>query len=179
MQIGLIVLFWLGISGAVIGIYFILNNLLKGTIIADYFRAISTVIVFFLLVGIITTTVTTLVDRFCPSCVFYSSFGFYPTPEIKNLEGQRFSFGDSGHSDLEFYTDKKTIEKIVTVCDLKEQNKPSFPRTDIEKINQLTEKQETKVYFSEHFRSSFSFSRATLIYDESSGKVYFHWNGVD
>jgi hypothetical protein len=179
MQIGLVILFWLSILSVVVIVYFISNYLFKGSFIADLFQSASLVIVCFFVVGISVTIITTLVDRFCSSCVFYSSFGFYPTSEIKNLEGQRFSLGDSGYSDLEFYADKKTIQKIVNTCDFDEQYKPSFPKTDIKDINELVEKQETKIYFSRHFNSGFSFSKATLIYDEESEKVYFHWNGVD
>jgi hypothetical protein len=48
-----------------------------------------------------------------------------------------------------------------------------------DKCWQPAQASDVRYFVSEHFDASFAFSRAYLIYEPSSGRAYFSWEGID
>ncbi len=178
MGIGFVLTIWLAICGVITAAYLLLfrsrvaTSLKKATAI---FGAVIGVV-------IALNIVIRIPDCF-PSYVYESSFGIAPTPDVLELKGYRFKFGDSGDAFLRFRANKQTIEGIVARTRLYGINEIMFKRqTDSISPPSYWKPFEGKpklFYESNRFDDSFGSSRAILCYDESNEVAHFYWIGVD
>jgi hypothetical protein len=179
MGIGFVIFIWFVFFLTFAGIHIVLKHFAKGTFLEDIVKAVMMVFVTFAIFMGCFTVGTILLDRFCSSCVFYSSFGFFPTNDIQNLSGQKFAFGDAGQANLRFKADKKTVEKIISENLFLDRFKESFVKSEDVNLKEFAVKPKTKFYQSPKLKMGFGNGQATLVYDEESGEVYFYNYGVD
>lgn len=180
MGIGFVLTLW-----AVIGIIILASYLLLSRLGRRYPFAAETkraIVPLFAAVGMTVALVITvnIVRDLFPAQVFESVFGFPPTSDVKELEGRRFIFGDSGDAFLRFRADKQTIERIVTGARLYKITEDTFKsRASSQSHWKPFEGKPTLFYESQSFDDSFGYSSAILCYDGSTGLAHFYWVGVD
>ncbi|MBO0861113.1 MAG: hypothetical protein J2P21_22040 [Chloracidobacterium sp.] len=184
MGIGFVLMFWALIGGVVMALYLPLSRLGRRYPFADDTKR---ALVFFSAVADIAGAILFIVNivrNSSPSLVFESSFGFSPTSDVKELEGGRSIFGDSGETFLRFRASRQTIQSIVAGRRLYEIDENMFmSQAPHDSASQSYWKpfdgKPTLFYESQRFDDSFGSSSAILCYDESAGVAHFYWIGVD
>jgi hypothetical protein len=182
MGIGFVILLWLAVGLISLLIYLGLSTLAKRSPRAALLRKVFVAFVAALVIPIGLLASINVASDFFPSHVFKSSFGFAPTPDVTELKGVRSTFGDSGSAHLCFRAEEGTIKRIINSHSFVEgsgQSKPSDKTTASGECRQPALSSDVRYYVSEHFDESFAFSHALLIYEPSSGRAYFSWEGID
>lgn len=183
MGIGIVILFWLSVSGMLFAGYLGLRALGRISRKANLLKNVFVAVVAAVAIPIAVLIVTNFVLGFFPSYVFRSTFGFDPPPSISELEGGKSVFGDSGEIYLRFRTDKTTINRIADArfVELNEEQAKHL-LAQLSKGSSggsLFASPTTRVYRAVKFDESFGSSTATLMYDEASGVTEFYWLGID
>lgn len=179
MGIGFVAIIWMIFVLTLVGIYLILSHFARGTFLEDFAKAgmmVFVVLVIFVAGFII---ITTLLDRFSPTYVFYSSSGSFPSSSIKDLKGQKSSFGDAGQASLRFKADKDTVDKIIKENSFLDRFKEAFSKSEDENLREFSTKTKAKFYQSPTMKMGFGQGGAILAYDEESENVYFYSYGID
>ncbi|MEW6130830.1 MAG: hypothetical protein AB1757_27620 [Acidobacteriota bacterium] len=120
--------------------------------------------------------------NFSPDYVFASSFGFKPPAEVRELQGRKSAFFDSGDIYLRFKANKPILDKIVAskFFPIKEQffNWPSPQHHPPDWWNPSDSKPKL-FYQALNFNQEYSSNSAFLCYDETREIVYFYYIGID
>ena len=183
MGIGFVILLWSIVGVLLLAVYLILSVLRRGFAIAGHMRRVMVAAVAAIAIPFGLLVVINFVLGFFPSHVFKTSFGFWPSHDVVELKGKELLIGDSGEAYLYFRADKETVHRIVSSRFLELSEPDSlmhFPSPEpLPAYWRPPAGQSVHVFKSDHFDDRFGFSQAFLIYEESSGTVYFYWTGVD
>jgi len=133
---------------------------------------------------VVLLVVIDVAQGFLPRRVFESAFGFAPPPDVLELEGRRFVFGDSGSAYLRFRADKRTVKKLVgsRFIEIDEKRFRSQSASALKSAPSYWrpfEGKATHYYEAGRFDDSFGTSYAVLSYDEADHVAHFYWVGVD
>lgn len=183
MGIGLVILFWIVVAGFLLAVYLALSAFAKTRPRAALLRKVFVAFAAALAIPLGLLALLNFSAGFFPSHVFRSSFGFFPPADVTELKGSQSSFGDSGSAYLCFRADKVTVEKIIRsrrfvedeAAGLKTGDLPDRQRDcrwpgsgSVLRRFTLTDADDT-----------FQHSYGVLLYEESTGRVYFQWEGID
>lgn len=101
-----------------------------------------------------------------PAALFEQNFGFPPTADVQDLRSEYFVLGDSGNTTLTFTASQGTAERIVQHRFGK--RLADGPLDDA-----------GWRHFHRGFSEQFVSEQDDLWYNAQSGRVRFHWQGVD
>lgn len=117
-----------------------------------------------------------------PRELFHSYFGFEPTADVSDLEGDTSGIADYRTTIIRFKASQTTIQRIISQGFEEEEkrkldtaNDPVGPAFLGERLNRST----AHYYVANHFGDTYGSTSAYLLYDTETRDAYFHWVGVD
>lgn len=183
MGIGFVFLVWVAAAILLLAAYLILSALAKKFPRAALLRKVFVAFVAALAIPLALWVTFNFVAGFFPSRVFESSFGFSPPSTVSELKGSESDFGDSGSAYLCFRTDEATFEKIIRSRPFIEvrpdEMKADYHGGGPNDCWKPDAGSKTRRFEVSNLPVAYQHAGGELLYDESTGRVYFQWDGVD
>lgn len=154
--------------------------LITGRIRKSMVLTVGSGIVFGVLSTIVMVLAFSYVHATSPREVFRKSFGFDVPEDVGNIKSEYSYFMDSGYTFLTFNASPATVERI-SARGLTRAPNSYFPSSNIEPPEWwiLPSHDNTVRYSGSFDNRDFAGETEVLIYDRSTGTVYFHFIGID